>query len=230
MNNLLKTNLALTLILSAGFLAGCNNNPERASTNDREDTEMVSMKSDADIENRSADKSSVLARDQGAANNSEYSAQENNPSMDQDDNRYSQNRSDANGSANAYRMNAEDKTVLFEFDSANLTSEAKESLDTIANALEDQQTSVNSITIRGYADALGPDEYNEQLSESRAEAVRNYLRDKGVNADSWNVEGMGEDNPVATNDNPQGRSENRRVVIELSGADNSGLSSNYTPD
>ena len=221
MKNFPKAPLAIAIALTAGITAGCNSNPERASTTEREETEMVSMKTDSDIENRSADKASVLPREDADTDN-EYSMQEDYSSPG--DQQSTQNQTRQVSSID------ESNTVLFEFDSADLTSEAKESLDEIAEALEGQGDAVESITIRGYADAMGPDAYNDQLSESRAESVRNYLRDQGVNADSWEVEGRGEDNPVASNDDAEGRSENRRVVIELSGDNVEGLTSSYSAD
>lgn len=227
MKNFPKAQLALAIALAAGLTAGCNNNPERASTNEREDTEMVSMKNDADIENRSADKASVLPRGDTGESDNEYSLQEDYSNSDDQQNR---NQTQARDQSRQLSSISENNTVLFEFDSADLTNDAKESLDELAEALEGQGDAVESITIRGYADAMGPDAYNEQLSQSRAESVRNYLRDQGVNADSWDVEGRGEDNPVASNDDPQGRSENRRVVIELSGDNVEGLTSSYSPD
>ena len=223
MKNFPKAQLAIAIALAAGITAGCSSNPERASTNERDDSEMVSMKTDTDIENRSADKASVLPRsDSSSETDNEYSMQEDYPSLDDQQNTQSQPRQ--------VSSIEESNTVLFEFDSADLTNEAKESLDEIAEALEGQNNAVENITIRGYADAMGPDAYNEQLSQSRAESVRNYLRDQGVNADSWEVEGRGEDNPVASNDDAQGRSENRRVVIELSGDNVEGLTSSYSED
>lgn len=223
MKNFPKAQLAIAIALAAGITAGCSSNPERAGTTERDDSEMVSMKTDTDIENRSADKASVLPRsDSSAETDNEYSMQEDYPSLDDQQNTQSQPRQ--------VSSIEESSTVLFEFDSANLTNEAKESLDEIAEALEGQNNAVENITIRGYADAMGPDAYNEQLSQSRAESVRNYLRDQGVNADSWEVEGRGEDNPVASNDDAQGRSENRRVVIELSGDNVEGLTSSYSED
>jgi outer membrane protein OmpA-like peptidoglycan-associated protein len=222
-----KAQLAIAMALAAGLTAGCNNNPERASTNERDDTEMVSMKSDADIQNRSADKASVLPRSDTGESGDEYSLQEDYPSLEDQQNR---NQNPTPQQSRQVSSISEDNTVLFEFDSADLTDNAKESLDQIAEVLEGQGDAVESITIRGYADAAGPDAYNEQLSQSRAESVRNYLRDQGVNADSWEVEGRGEDDPVASNDDAQGRSENRRVVIELSGDNVEGLSSSYSPD
>jgi len=149
----------------------------------------------------------------------EYSLSEDYPAVDSSRDQYSANES---------RAPLSDETLLFAFDSADLNDDAKEVLDDLISKLDGKE-SVKSITIRGYADATGPEEYNEHLSQRRAESVRNYLRDKGIQADNWKVEGFGEENPVASNDDERGRQENRRVVVEMS-ADNEGLSSSYSPD
>jgi outer membrane protein OmpA-like peptidoglycan-associated protein len=149
----------------------------------------------------------------------EYSLSEDYPSLEPSRDQYSANQSSEPLS---------DETLLFAFDSADLSDDAKEVLDDLISALDGRE-SVQTITIRGYADATGPEEYNEQLSQRRAESVRNYLRDKGIQADNWNVEAFGEENPVASNDDERGRRENRRVVVEFS-AGNEGLSSSYSPE
>src|SRR5690606_14274344 len=122
-----------------------------------------------------------------------------------------------------------EQAIQFEFDSADLTDDAKTYLDRLANAYKERGDSLEEISVHGYTDATGPEEYNNDLSKRRAESVRNYLQQKGINANSWDVEGFGEENPIASNDDQQGRSENRRVVVEFSGG-NEGLSSSFSPD
>lgn len=211
MKNFPKSPLAIAVVLAAGLTAGCNNTPERASVEDREEAETASVTPyDTGIPTTSS-------ADRDARRNNDYALGDNEARDTQQRNRQ-------------LSAISENNTILFEFDSADLTDTAKESLDQVAEVLQDQSDAVESITIRGYADATGPDVYNEQLSESRAKSVRNYLRDQGVNADSWQVEGRGEANPIASNDNPQGRRENRRVVIELNGSNVEGLTSSYSPE
>ena len=71
------------------------------------------------------------------------------------------------------------------------------------------------VILRGYADNTGNEEKNIQLSKSRALVVKNYLISKGIPALSIEVFGYGSTNPVASNDTPVGRSQNRRVEIEV---------------
>lgn len=85
-------------------------------------------------------------------------------------------------------------TELFEFDKAELR-QPQPRLDEIAAALNNDR-SVNNVVVTGYTDRLGSTKYNQKLSERRAEAVKEYLIGKGINADRISAEGKGEANPV----------------------------------
>ncbi|MFC4932233.1 OmpA family protein [Massilia sp. GCM10023247] len=87
-------------------------------------------------------------------------------------------------------------TELFAFDSANLNPNQPR-LDDIAKALQ-ADPSITNVDITGYADRLGSEKYNLKLSERRANAVRDYLVGKGVDASRLNAIGKGEANPVVT--------------------------------
>lgn len=102
--------------------------------------------------------------------------------------------------------------VTFETASAVLTEEARGILDGVASALvanPDIQVRVN-----GHTDSTGDRAYNIDLSQRRAESVRAYLVERGVAADRMEARGFGPDEPVATNDTPEGRQANRRVELE----------------
>ena len=73
------------------------------------------------------------------------------------------------------------------------------------------------LQVEGYTDSVGGDTYNQTLSENRANAVRAYLIAQGINPTSVTAVGYGKSNPVASNDTPQGRQQNRRVEIVISG-------------
>jgi outer membrane protein OmpA-like peptidoglycan-associated protein len=64
---------------------------------------------------------------------------------------------------------------------------------------------------------VGSDDYNQKLSENRAQAVRDYLVQQGIPDNSIVSRGLGKTQPVATNDTPDGRQQNRRVELVLSG-------------
>lgn len=67
------------------------------------------------------------------------------------------------------------------------------------------------VEINGYSDTTGSEAYNQQLTEKRAQAVAEYFQAEGIAADRMTVKGMGEANPVASNETREGREENRRV-------------------
>jgi OOP family OmpA-OmpF porin len=71
------------------------------------------------------------------------------------------------------------------------------------------------VILRGYADNTGNEEKNIQLSKNRANVVKNYLVSKGISASSIEVFGYGSTNPVASNNTPTGKAQNRRVEIEV---------------
>jgi OOP family OmpA-OmpF porin len=67
------------------------------------------------------------------------------------------------------------------------------------------------VEVQGFTDSIGTEEYNQGLSERRADAVRNYLVERGVDPKIISSKGYGESNPVASNDTKEGRALNRRV-------------------
>jgi OOP family OmpA-OmpF porin len=84
--------------------------------------------------------------------------------------------------------------VLFPFNKAELLPGGKDKLDELAKSA--QGAEVDRIVLAGYADRIGSDEYNRELSEKRAQAVADYLATKGVDQSRIQVEGRGEDNPI----------------------------------
>ncbi len=81
-----------------------------------------------------------------------------------------------------------------------------------------------TLEIDGYTDSVGSDEFNQTLSEQRAGSVRDFLAQQGVPATSITAKGFGMAQPVASNDTPEGRQQNRRVEIVVNG-DSIGTSS-----
>ena len=110
-------------------------------------------------------------------------------------------------------------TELFAFDSAVL-GQSQPKLDEIATALNNDQ-SVNNVVITGYTDRLGSNKYNNKLSLRRAEAVKAYLANKGINPSRLSAEGKGEANPVVECKQTKRAAlikclePNRRVEVEL---------------
>jgi outer membrane protein OmpA-like peptidoglycan-associated protein len=105
--------------------------------------------------------------------------------------------------------------VLFDFNKYTLKPEARERLAKISGivlAYPDLK-----LDIEGHTDAIGSDEYNQTLSEKRAEGVRGYLVSSGVVPDHVTALGLGKSNPVADNATASGRKLNRRVDMVVSG-------------
>lgn len=103
--------------------------------------------------------------------------------------------------------------ISFENDAAILTAESRTILDDVANSLKSQPNV--RVEIGGHTDSVGNDSYNHMLSQERAEAVRQYLIARGVEADRLIAMGYGEFKPLASNDTPEGREQNRRVEFKL---------------
>ncbi len=105
--------------------------------------------------------------------------------------------------------------VLFDFNKYTLKPEARERLARISGivlAYPDLK-----LQIEGYTDSIGSDEYNQALSEKRAESVRDYLVSSGVSMNNVAAAGMGKADPVADNSTAAGRKLNRRVEMIVSG-------------
>ena len=110
--------------------------------------------------------------------------------------------------------------ILFETSQAVLRPQAREVLSRIAGVLLVAPT--YALSIEGHTDAVGSDDYNQQLSERRAASVRDYLAEAQVSPDVMRTAGFGKARPVATNDTPDGRQRNRRVEIVIQNDDTPG--------
>lgn len=111
------------------------------------------------------------------------------------------------------RVTMSENMVNFGFDSSELTSAAKANLDKLATVLKNNMDT--NINIYGHTDSRGTDAYNLSLSERRAAAVRSYLISQGVASSRMITMGMGEKEPVASNETDAGRAENRRVEFAI---------------
>jgi len=106
--------------------------------------------------------------------------------------------------------------VLFDFNQATLKPGAREKLSKLAGILL-AYTGSYRMQIEGHTDSVGSQDYNQKLSEDRAQAVHDYLISSALPADRMNaVRGFGKIRPVATNDTAEGRQTNRRVEIVIS--------------
>lgn len=103
--------------------------------------------------------------------------------------------------------------TLFEINKSELLPAAQENLEKLAEALKDD--SEINLSVAGFTSSTGPREFNQRLSEQRADAVKDFLVSQGIDAARINTAGYGEDQPVATNDTQEGRAMNRRVEITV---------------
>lgn len=106
------------------------------------------------------------------------------------------------------------ENIEFEFGSDQLTQGSYRALDQIAATLKNDNSTVR-LNIAGYTDYVGTNEFNQDLSERRANAVKRYLLSKNVPSSSVTIVGYGEKDPIAPNNTSEGRELNRRVEFQL---------------
>jgi len=103
--------------------------------------------------------------------------------------------------------------IQFEFNSAVLRTTSYQSLDQAAAEMKKDNTV--KFVLNGNASAEGTPDHNMELSVERANSVKLYLVNSGINGDNLTVKGYGESNPVADNSTEDGRIQNRRVEIKV---------------
>jgi outer membrane protein OmpA-like peptidoglycan-associated protein len=106
-----------------------------------------------------------------------------------------------------------DSGILFETDSYQLQSVARENIGGLVKILNKYPDT--NIFIEGDTDSQGTDDYNQKLSERRAQAVADYQMGLGIPGSRISTVGLGESNPVASNDTDDGRRQNRRVEVAI---------------
>jgi outer membrane protein OmpA-like peptidoglycan-associated protein len=104
--------------------------------------------------------------------------------------------------------------ITFDFGSANLKSEYYEVLNSVAIVLEEFDKTY--IDVFGHTDSIGSQNYNNKLSNRRANCVAEYVIAQGCNAQRFSIRGFGESLPIASNSTKTGRAQNRRVEIQIS--------------
>ncbi len=105
--------------------------------------------------------------------------------------------------------------VLFETGKYELRPAARERLAKVSGIL--LAYGGLNVAIEGHTDSVGGDDYNQKLSEQRAEAVRQYFLEQGVAEGALTARGFGKSEPIAANETPEGRQRNRRVELVVSG-------------
>ncbi|MFP4060644.1 MAG: OmpA family protein [Bacteroidales bacterium] len=105
------------------------------------------------------------------------------------------------------------ENIFFAFNKTELLPESYPELDKVSQFMI--ENNIAKIEISGHTDDKGSDDYNQKLSEGRAQAVVDYLLTKGVNPSSLEAIGYGESKPIDTNKTEEGRANNRRVEFKL---------------
>ena len=112
------------------------------------------------------------------------------------------------------KLTLNENAVRFATNKSTLTSQAKANLDKLVPVFNSYADT--NIEIFGYTDSTGAADYNLSLSDKRAEAVKVYLISKGLSASRFKTIGKGIADPIANNDTPEGRTQNRRVEFAIS--------------
>jgi outer membrane protein OmpA-like peptidoglycan-associated protein len=105
--------------------------------------------------------------------------------------------------------------VNFDFDKSNIRADAVPILEQACRTLKEEPNI--DVSADGYTDSVGTEQYNQGLSERRATSVRNWLVKCGISPSRLTARGFGESNPVASNDTADGRAQNRRTELVVSG-------------
>jgi OmpA-OmpF porin, OOP family len=104
-------------------------------------------------------------------------------------------------------------SINFDYDSSVIKKESYGILDNVAAVLAEYGDT--KIEIAGHSDSAGGEQYNKQLALNRAEAVKEYIVNKGISAENIHAVGYGYDYPIATNKTDQGRAQNRRIELKI---------------
>lgn len=103
--------------------------------------------------------------------------------------------------------------ITFAVDQSTISPAFQQTLTSVALVLHKYNRTLLDIT--GYTDSTGSEDHNQLLSQRRAQAVAGYLAQQGVNSQRFQIRGMGESNPIASNATEAGRAQNRRVEIQV---------------
>ena len=107
-----------------------------------------------------------------------------------------------------------DSGILFGFDSSSLRAEARDNLGDLVRVLADDSDDYQ-LLVAGHTDSLGAEAYNQSLSERRAQGAADFLVNRGMPSGQIRTQGLGETEPVASNETEAGQADNRRVEIAI---------------
>ncbi len=107
-----------------------------------------------------------------------------------------------------------DSGILFGFDSSSLKPEARANLGDLARVLADDSGGYQ-LLVAGHTDSVGREAYNRSLSERRAQAAADFLLGRGMSSGQVRTQGLGESEPVASNETEAGQEDNRRGEVAI---------------
>ena len=107
-----------------------------------------------------------------------------------------------------------DSGILFGFDSSSLKPEARNNLGDLARVLASDSDDYQ-LLVAGHTDSVGREGYNQSLSERRAQAAADFLLGRGMSSGQVRTQGLGESEPVASNETKAGQGDNRRVEVAI---------------
>lgn len=224
MKNFTFNKLALAVAFTGGALVGCDSdyNTSAVKTQDtaraqgdfvvakmNQDTTASYQLAQADMDNEptATDRWGVENEQQESADTESWSDSED---SDMD---VGQTESQSDSFSSSQDAGEEgDEIVQFEFDSDELSEDAKDKLRDFVESHDQDQLSSVAISIKGYTDQNGPEEYNKDLAQRRAEAVRDFLQEEGLASSNLTIEAVGEPEEGELADSAQ---QNRRVVITV---------------
>lgn len=220
MKNLTLNKLALAVALTGGALVGCDSdyNTQAVKTEDanKAQGDFVVAKMDGSSANATLELAQYEADSDMAEGEADdrFEPQEDLPGS-VENRRPGQNielTGEESGVSGYDYRSTTDQIVQFEFDSSELTSEAKENLREFVGSLNQDNLAAVEVAIKGYTDTTGPEEYNQDLAERRAEAVKNFLEEEGLASYNLQIEAVGEPDGESLANTAQ---ENRRVIVSV---------------
>jgi len=200
---------------------------EAASVKARQDAELAAKQSQADAEQSAAQKAQADAQAAEAqakaqqARDAQKAAEQNAQQATQQTEQMREKLKDqlnqvlqTKETARGLIVNMSD--VLFDFNKYTLKPDAREKLAKVSGILLAYPNL--KLQVEGYTDNIGSDDYNQKLSQERADGVRQYLVSQSVSDANVSAEGYGKSDPIADNSSASGRAQNRRVQLVVSGS------------
>lgn len=193
--------IIVILIILFLIFRGCNNNSGNNDMNNKDTTTSMNAPAKSDT---ASNTSNVVAATEGWEGIDYNAPKANYPEVKDKDVQVQAN--------DQYAIYSLGQDVLFDENKSTIRNTAEKNLDDIAASIK-QRYDNKKIRVNGFADSNGSKDYNQQLSEQRAAAVKAVLVKDGIDSSNISLESFGESHPTATNSTAAGRQQNRRAEI-----------------